>query len=525
MDPPPPPPQPARRRGPWRWLLLLGAVAAIWLWGLQRPAPAHTDVDYTTALGWVRAHAVKEVALEDGGMTGTMLVPQPLDRRLVSTFHTYAPKDDRLIPLLEENGVAIRVTPEKTSAITELLVAILPWVLIIGVWLWISRRAQQMVFAGGSAISSFLKRGHKFEKSAGTRITFDDVAGLAAAKRDLSEIVEFMTQPERFLKVGAKIPRGVLLVGPPGTGKTLLVRAVAGEANVRFYSITASEFVEMYVGVGAARVRELFQEAKKNAPSIVFIDEIDAVGRARGTGLGGGHDEREQTLNQLLSELDGFERDDLTVVMAATNRPDVLDRAAPPRPLRLPRARRLPEAAARRAILEVHVKHIPLGPDVDLGHIAASTAGFSGADLANLANEAALSASRRGAERSRATTSAPRSTRSCSAIRARPSCARPRSNASRSTSPGTRCSRGRRRRPSRCAASRFAARHDARRDPAGAARGSPPPHAPRARRAHVRAARRLRGGARGVRRSVERREKTICARRRASPRRWSRTTA
>ncbi|HEU4726997.1 MAG TPA: ATP-dependent zinc metalloprotease FtsH, partial [Kofleriaceae bacterium] len=240
------------------------------------------------------------------------------------------------------------------------------------------------------------KRGKKFEKSTSVNVTFEDVAGLGAAKRDLSEIVQFLKQPELFRSLGAKVPRGVLLVGPPGTGKTLIARAVAGEADVPFYSISASEFVEMFVGVGAARVRELFTEAKKNAPSIVFIDELDGVGRARGTGLGGGHDEREQTLNQLLSEMDGFERGDLVVVIAATNRPDVLD-AALLRPGRFDRRViiDLPEAAARRAILGVHTKDKPLAGDVDLEQLAAMTPGFSGADLANLANEAALNATRR----------------------------------------------------------------------------------------------------------------------------------
>ena len=230
-------------------------------------------------------------------------------------------------------------------------------------------------------------------------MTFDDVAGLANAKRDLSEIVEFLKQPELFASLGAKIPRGVLLVGPPGTGKTLMARAVAGEADVPFYSISASEFVEMFVGVGAARVRELFTEAKKNAPSIVFIDELDGVGRARGTGLGGGHDEREQTLNQLLSEMDGFDRGDLVVVIAATNRPDVLDSALL-RPGRFDRrvVIDLPEAGARKAILGVHTKGKPLAADVDLEQVAATTPGFSGADLANLANEAALAATRRRAD-------------------------------------------------------------------------------------------------------------------------------
>ncbi len=225
------------------------------------------------------------------------------------------------------------------------------------------------------------------------------MAGLAAAKRDLQEIVQFLVEPERFEKLGGKIPRGVLLLGPPGTGKTLLARAVAGEAEVPFYSISGSEFIEMFVGVGAARVRDLFEEAKKDAPAILFIDELDAVGRVRGAGLGGGHDEREQTLNQLLSEMDGFDRNDLVVVLAATNRPDVLDPALL-RPGRFDRrvVVGLPELAARKDILSVHVKGKPLGKDVDLQALAETTAGFSGADLANLANEAALHATRRRAD-------------------------------------------------------------------------------------------------------------------------------
>ena len=240
-------------------------------------------------------------------------------------------------------------------------------------------------------------KGRKFDKTTSVQVKFEDVAGSKAAKGDLWEIVEFLKEPERFRRLGGKVPRGVLLVGPPGTGKTLLARAVAGESGVPFYSISASEFIEMFVGLGAARVRDLFKEAKKNAPAIVFIDEIDAVGRARGAGLGAGHDEREQTLNQLLSEMDGFERNDLVVVIAATNRPDVLDPALL-RPGRFDRRILVdrPELAARKAILIVHSKAMPLGPDVNLQHVAENTVGFSGADLANLVNEAALSATREG---------------------------------------------------------------------------------------------------------------------------------
>ncbi len=240
---------------------------------------------------------------------------------------------------------------------------------------------------------------HRFERERQVAVTFDDVAGLAAAKQDLREVVEFLRHPEHFRRLGGKVPRGILLVGPPGTGKTLLARAVAGEAKVPFFSINGSEFIELFVGVGAARVRELFEEAKKVAPAILFIDEIDAVGRSRGAGMGGGHDERAQTLNQRLSEMDGFSRNDLTIVLAATNRPDVLDSALL-RPGRFDRRVMVdrPECGARRAILTVHTKDKPLATEVDLDAIAKNTPGFSGADLANLVNEAALGATRRGAD-------------------------------------------------------------------------------------------------------------------------------
>jgi cell division protease FtsH len=392
---PEPPSSPPRR--PWTtWIILALVLAAFYWWQASASSAAQPEVDYSTVVQWIKDGKVKSVVMRGDALTGELTGPQALDGRQVKTFHSLAPGQDKnLVPLLEDKQVKLKVESPEAPALVRILLGLLPWVLIIGVWLWLSRRAQQMMVAGGGPLGGFIKRGKKFEKK-GSTVTFADVAGLASAKRDLEEIVQFLKEPERFHKLGANIPRGVLLVGPPGTGKTLLARAVAGEADVPFYSISAAEFVEMFVGVGAARVRDLFEEAKKNAPSIVFIDEIDAVGRARGTGFGGGHDEREQTLNQLLSEMDGFERADLTVVMAATNRPDVLD-AALLRPGRFDRrvVVDLPEATARRAILSLHTQSKPLAPEVDLEAIAAATAGFAGADLANLANEAALAATRR----------------------------------------------------------------------------------------------------------------------------------
>jgi cell division protease FtsH len=399
MADPVPRPNASAPRPLWGWLILFAMIGAFWLIQSSMRDAAQPDVEYSTALQWIRTGKVKEAVLKGDSLSGTLSEAQTIGDTSTTTFRTTIPSDDRLVPLLDEKAVKLRVVNEESPWLVRLALMLLPWVLIIGLWLWMSRRAQQMMIAGGGALGGFLKRGRKFDKAASANVTFEDVAGLGGAKRDLLEIVQFLKEPDRFKSLGAKVPRGVLLVGPPGTGKTLIARAVAGEANVPFYSISASEFVEMFVGVGAARVRDLFTEAKKNAPSIVFIDELDGVGRARGTGLGGGHDEREQTLNQLLSEMDGFDRGDLVVVLAATNRPDVLD-AALLRPGRFDRRViiDLPEAAARRAILAVHTKGKPLAAEVDLDQVAATTAGFSGADLANLTNEAALSATRRHAQ-------------------------------------------------------------------------------------------------------------------------------
>jgi len=391
------PPSPRRR---WlTWAILALGLGAFWWWQSSERTDAHPEVTYSTAYGWIEAGKVSSVVLEGRRLEGVLAAPEttPEGARIERAFRTRFPEgDDSLVPLLRAKKVEIRVADDKQSTGTRLLVAILPWVLIIGVWIWLSRRTQRMMTVGGGPLGGFLKRGKRFEKAISVDIDFDDVAGLATAKRDLQEIVEFLKEPERFRKLGGRIPRGVLLLGPPGTGKTLLARAVAGEAEVPFYSISGSEFIEMFVGVGAARVRDLFQDAKKDAPAIVFIDELDSVGRVRGAGLGGGHDEREQTLNQLLSEMDGFDRSDLVVVVAATNRPDVLDPALL-RPGRFDRrvVVGLPELAARKDILAVHSRDKPLAADVDLDALAATTAGFSGADLANLVNEAALHATRR----------------------------------------------------------------------------------------------------------------------------------
>ena len=382
-----------------RMLVVLGLMfAGMWIWKASAGSTSETTVPYSTFYAWARDGKVESVVLDGEGLLGKLKTPESLRGKPIKDFHAnLALNDLSLLPLLHEKAVGIEVKSQQQPFGIQVLLTLLPWVLIIGVWVWMSRRAKGMLGAGGPFAAFMGNKGRKFDKATSVQVKFDDVAGSKAAKSDLWEIVEFLKEPERFRRLGGKVPRGVLLIGPPGTGKTLLARAVAGESGVPFYSISASEFIEMFVGLGAARVRDLFKEAKKNAPAIVFIDEIDAVGRARGSGLGAGHDEREQTLNQLLSEMDGFERNDLLVVIAATNRPDVLDPALL-RPGRFDRRILVdrPELAARRAILLVHSKGMPLGPDVNLQHVAENTVGFSGADLANLVNEAALSAPREG---------------------------------------------------------------------------------------------------------------------------------
>ncbi len=311
-----------------------------------------------------------------------------------SRYGTIAPKDTGLTERLIGKGVEVRAEPQEQSGIFSLLSLWLPFIVLIGIWIFFMNRMQG---GGKGGAMGFGKSRAKLLTEKQGRVTFDDVAGIDEAKEELEEIVEFLRNPQKFSRLGGKIPKGALLVGPPGTGKTLLARAIAGEAGVPFFTISGSDFVEMFVGVGASRVRDMFEQAKKNAPCIVFIDEIDAVGRARGVGIGGGNDEREQTLNQLLVEMDGFDANEGVIIVAATNRPDVLDPALL-RPGRFDRQIQVPnpDIRGREKILSVHARKVPLGPDVDLRIIARGCPGFSGADLANLVNEAALMAARVG---------------------------------------------------------------------------------------------------------------------------------
>ncbi|MDE2704834.1 MAG: ATP-dependent zinc metalloprotease FtsH [Gemmatimonadota bacterium] len=340
---------------------------------------------YSQFRDWIKSGQVVECTFSGEFIHGRANV----DGREIS-FRTAAIDDPELIGLLEEHQVEFTRQPSN-NWFTQLLSWILPALIFVGIWLFIIRR-----MSGGGGLMSIGKSKAKVYMEKGTGITFDDVAGIQEAKEELLEIVEFLRTPERFQALGGRIPRGVLLVGPPGTGKTLLAKAVAGEASVPFFSLSGSDFVEMFVGVGAARVRDLFDQAKKHAPAIIFIDELDALGKARGAGSFGGHDEREQTLNQLLTELDGFDTNAGVILMAATNRPEILDPALL-RPGRFDRTVAVdrPDVKGRTAILQIHAKEVKLAPDVDLHKLAVRTPGFAGADLANVVNEAALLAARR----------------------------------------------------------------------------------------------------------------------------------
>lgn len=392
-------PQPQLR---FLWPLILG-LALFSFWSLQNGAGATAPrvVSYSEIKSLIRQGAVTEVTLEATAILAVLRSSSESSAQgSVDRVRAITPQqpDPELLPLLEKAGVVITA---QEPASPSFLLALVPWILILSFYAWISHRMTGGGFGGGlpGGINDFLGGRANKPTKPNSKVTFADVAGQDQAKREVSELVEFLRDPDRFQKVGATVPHGVLLMGPPGTGKTLLARALAGEADVPFFSTSGSEFIEVFVGVGAGRVRKMFEEARKQAPAIIFIDELDSIGRTRGTGLGGGHDEREQTLNQILAELDGFTAREAVVVLAATNRPDVLDPALL-RPGRFDRhvTLSLPDKIARRAILDVHIKGLPLRSDVDLDQVAAGTPGFSGADLKNLLNEAAIAAARHSAD-------------------------------------------------------------------------------------------------------------------------------
>ena len=421
---------PIDRMSQWQRVLLFLILWAVIIYMFRANAqPGPVDLSFTEFKEKVRAGAVTEVTFRGRDVTGILTdgsadaekdsggrpsdggdTADGTDGRSASgegaeaaprEFQTVVPPlaNEALIDLLEENEVTIRAESQERGWLTTLLASLLPWVLLIGFFIYTSRKLQERMGGGGpgGGIFGFGKSKAKVFQKAESEVSYDDVAGLANPKKDLQEIVGFLKDPTGYREVGAELPRGILLVGPPGTGKTLMARATAGEADVPFFSISGSEFIEMFVGVGASRVRDMFDQAKKESPAIIFIDEMDSIGRARGTGVGGGHDEREQTLNQILNEMDGFSPQESVVVIAATNRPDVLDPALI-RPGRFDRrvTLDLPQKNAREAILEVHGRDVQLADDVDLEAVARRTVGFSGADLKNLVNESALLAARKG---------------------------------------------------------------------------------------------------------------------------------
>jgi len=389
----------------WWLVALVGFVLLVLLFSTQQPIspPVRpTEIAYSEFKQLLRDRRLSDIRLAEHTATATVkpagddLSDVTRQSQVIVNLPELA--DPGLMPLIESSGAVLSVEPETGNGGSWLL-SLLPWLIFLGIYFWFWNRMQSNITGrfGGRDPSEFLAGSAQREVKRKKRITFADVAGQESAKREVAELVDFLRDPERYQRLGAEPPRGVLLMGPPGTGKTLLARALAGEADVNFYHTSASEFIEMFVGVGASRVRKMFEEAKKRAPSIIFIDELDAVGRVRGTGLGGGNDEREQTLNQILAEMDGFTGHEAVIVLAATNRPDVLDPALL-RPGRFDRhvTLELPDRQAREAILKVHTRKMPLAPDVDLPTVAAATPGFSGADLKNLVNEAAMAAARAG---------------------------------------------------------------------------------------------------------------------------------
>ncbi|WP_194744382.1 ATP-dependent zinc metalloprotease FtsH [Thermaurantiacus tibetensis] len=371
----------------WAGILFALVLVVQVVQGPSRSERGGQEIAYSEFLKKIDEGQVREVAISGRQITGTLTNE--------TSFRTYNPGDMQLIERLRTRNVRFDAVPEeRPGLLQQIVVGALPFLLMIGIWIFFMRQMQN---GQGRGAMGFGKSRARLLTEKHGRVTFDDVAGIDEAREELQEIVDFLKDPSKFHRLGGKIPKGALLVGPPGTGKTLLARAIAGEANVPFFTISGSDFVEMFVGVGASRVRDMFEQAKKNAPCIIFIDEIDAVGRHRGAGLGGGNDEREQTLNQLLVEMDGFESNEGIIIIAATNRPDVLDPALL-RPGRFDRQIVVgrPDIEGREKILQVHMRKVPLAPDVNARVIARGTPGFSGADLANLVNEAALLAARRG---------------------------------------------------------------------------------------------------------------------------------
>ncbi|MCP4471104.1 MAG: ATP-dependent zinc metalloprotease FtsH [Gammaproteobacteria bacterium] len=392
----------------WRYLVWFFVLVLFSWYFLNSDTDSHQTLSYSEFKTLVAEDQIAWVRLQGDRVAGEFRQARMTSAEGGSkssfAFVTTLPPlpDPGLIALLERHDVEIHAVSGEANWLTRALIGVLPWILIIGLFWYASSRMKRSLggLGGPSGLFDFGKSRAKRFRQSDSELSFDDVAGLENAKRDLYEIVGYLKDPQHYRKLGAKIPRGILLMGPPGTGKTLLAKAMAGESRVPFFSISGSEFIEMFVGVGASRVRDLFESARKEAPSIIFIDEIDSVGRARGTGVGGGHDEREQTLNQILGEMDGFEPHEAVVVLAATNRPDVLDTALL-RPGRFDRkvTLDLPAKEARHAILGIHSTGVPLADDVDLDRIAALTVGFSGADLENLVNEAALLCGRENREK------------------------------------------------------------------------------------------------------------------------------